>query len=125
VRAASELLGKLMPLRELVTLEARLEVLEAALAGKGNAMPFRVVRRPASVKARLRKIEEKLDIVEPWASIESRAMLTRWLAEVDNAAELYDDYVYHRDTLGTTGVLASPDGREALLAVVESIYNDV
>jgi hypothetical protein len=36
VRAASELLGKLMPLRELVTLETRIAALEAALDREGT-----------------------------------------------------------------------------------------
>jgi hypothetical protein len=68
------------------------------------------------------RLERELAVVESWESIQSRAMLTRWLAGCDDAATLYDDYVYLRDTLGAVGVLASPAGRAAIVGVLESLY---
>lgn len=85
-------------------------------------MRGRAALRPVSLSARVLRLERELAVVESWASVQSRAMLTRWLAQDDGAAELYDDYVYLRDTLGTVGVLASPAGRAAIVAVVESVY---
>lgn len=86
-------------------------------------MRGRAALRPVSLTARVNRLERDLQPRESWASRESRAQLTRWLVEVDEAAELYDDYIYYQDTLGTTGVLASPAGREALLAMIESLYS--
>ncbi len=86
-------------------------------------MRGRAALRPVSLTARVTRLERELAVAEPYASVESRALLTRWLAECDEAAELYADYVYLRDTLGLTGALASPAGRAAIMALVGSIYS--
>ncbi len=88
-------------------------------------MRGRAALRPVSLTARVTRLERELAVVEPYASVQSRAMLTHWLVGCDEAAELCDDYTYYREALGTSGVLASPAGRAALLAMVESLYGSV
>ena len=85
-------------------------------------MRGRAALRPVSLTARVSRLERELAVAEPYASVQSRGMLTRWLVGCDAAAALYDDYAYLRDTLGTAGALASPAGRAAILAVVASLY---
>ncbi len=52
-------------------------------------MPLRAARRPVALAARVRRLEADLHVHETEIERQSRAMLTRWLNEREDAPELW------------------------------------
>lgn len=86
-------------------------------------MRGRAALRPVSLTARVNRLERELQPRESHASIESRAMLTRWLGESVDGADLWIEYLELVEAVGSTeGVLQLAEGRDAVLAVIHSLY---
>ena len=84
-------------------------------------MAHRPRYKPVSLRARLGKLEQRLPDPDPLVEAE-RAFFTRWLATRDEAPELYLDYQEQLEAAGSQLAMYQSDaGREAILAVIESM----
>jgi hypothetical protein len=87
-------------------------------------MAIRATRRPASVKARLSKLERELHPEESWVERHDREERERWLVTAEDAPELWLDYTDALAEVGThRALLADPVGRALISELCESLFN--
>ena len=93
----------------------------------GGHRPGAVVERyrelGSGLATRIEQVEQRVHVHESWQERQSRELLTAWLAESDEGAELWLGYEEAVEAAGSQwAALASAEGRAAIEAVVASIY---
>lgn len=86
-------------------------------------MAIHAIRRPASVKARLTRLEHEVRVVESWEERNGRERLASWLAASDDHVETWLDYLEWLELAGAAdAVFSYSGGRAAVEAVAESLH---
>jgi hypothetical protein len=80
-------------------------------------------RRGTSIVTRVERIERRLPTGESWQERQNQAMLTSWLAESEDGVEHWLDHLDAVDASSCQrAVVQEQNGRQILLAVVESLF---
>lgn len=86
-------------------------------------MPLHSSMRPATLRARLMRLERDLHPYESWEERDGRARLAAWLAASDDHVECWLDYLEWLELAGTAeAVFSYSGGRAAVEAVAASLY---
>lgn len=85
-------------------------------------MALRNAYRPATLKARLNRLERELRPYESPEQRAQRAMTVQWLAASEDGAGLLVDLEDMREQHGATGLLRTEPGRALTMALMDSLY---
>lgn len=94
-------------------------------------MSLRAARRPVALAARVRRLEADLHVHETEIERQSRAMLTRWVIEREEVADLMAEYLDRAEAAGDPGqpatirILSQLGGADLLDALTASFAADV
>jgi len=85
-------------------------------------MALHNAHRPATLKARLNRLERELRPYESPEQRLDRAIRTHWLATSEDGASLLVDFEDMRQSHGATGMLATQAGRDLTTALLDDLY---
>lgn len=86
-------------------------------------MALHNAHRPATLRARLNRLERELQPYETDAQRYSKALKAHWLATSPEAAELVAEYEDVRQSYGAIGMLAYEAGQELITAMLDDLYD--